>query len=94
MSVLSVTSVLSAPLRAGDLLGLSIDNMDSLTPMPVGCGEQNLIHFTPSVYVLDYLEMMDVNKDGIRQKAMERLMEGETFLLSCLLLFILFLFLN
>ncbi|CAL8395081.1 unnamed protein product [Gadus morhua 'NCC'] len=40
----------------GDLLGPSIEGLDSLIQMPYGCGEQNMIHFAPNVYVLQYLD--------------------------------------
>ncbi|CAL8395362.1 unnamed protein product [Arctogadus glacialis] len=40
----------------GDLLGPSIEGLDSLIQMPYGCGEQNMINFAPNVYVLQYLE--------------------------------------
>ncbi|CAL8312262.1 unnamed protein product [Lota lota] len=40
----------------GDLMGPSIDGLDSLIRMPYGCGEQNMIHFAPNVYVLQYLD--------------------------------------
>ncbi|XP_047194163.1 CD109 antigen [Hippoglossus stenolepis] len=39
----------------GDILGPSISGLDSLIQMPFGCGEQNMINFAPSVYVLQYL---------------------------------------
>uniref|UniRef100_A0A7N6BLX1 CD109 molecule n=1 Tax=Anabas testudineus TaxID=64144 RepID=A0A7N6BLX1_ANATE len=39
----------------GDLLGPSISGLDSLIQMPYGCGEQNMINFAPSIYILQYL---------------------------------------
>uniref|UniRef100_A0A3Q2QMA5 CD109 molecule n=1 Tax=Fundulus heteroclitus TaxID=8078 RepID=A0A3Q2QMA5_FUNHE len=39
----------------GDLLGPSITGLDSLIQMPSGCGEQNMVHFAPNIYVLQYL---------------------------------------
>ncbi|XP_060947396.1 CD109 antigen [Limanda limanda] len=39
----------------GDILGPSISGLDSLIRMPYGCGEQNMINFAPSIYVLQYL---------------------------------------
>ena len=44
------------PSPPGDLLGPSIEGLDSLIQMPYGCGEQNMIHFAPNVYVLQYLD--------------------------------------
>ncbi|XP_041359485.1 CD109 antigen-like isoform X2 [Gigantopelta aegis] len=39
----------------GDLLGHSIDGLDSLLSIPVGCGEQNMLKFAPDVFIADYL---------------------------------------
>ncbi|XP_053314791.1 CD109 antigen-like [Spea bombifrons] len=39
----------------GDLLGPSIEGLESLIQMPYGCGEQNMINFAPNIYVLQYL---------------------------------------
>ncbi|XP_058056819.1 CD109 antigen-like [Anopheles bellator] len=39
----------------GDVLGSSIENLDSLIRMPFGCGEQNMLNFVPCIVVLDYL---------------------------------------
>ncbi|KAM4771055.1 CD109 antigen-like [Rhinophrynus dorsalis] len=39
----------------GDLLGPSIDGLESLIQMPYGCGEQNMINFAPNIYILNYL---------------------------------------
>uniref|UniRef100_A0A182VDH6 TEP1-F n=1 Tax=Anopheles merus TaxID=30066 RepID=A0A182VDH6_ANOME len=40
----------------GDVLGSSIENLDSLIRMPFGCGEQNMLNFVPCIVVLDYLK--------------------------------------
>ncbi|XP_048243994.1 CD109 antigen-like [Haliotis rufescens] len=39
----------------GDLIGASLDNLESLLALPTGCGEQNMMNFAPDVYVADYL---------------------------------------
>lgn len=41
---------------AGDVMGPSIEGLDSLVRMPYGCGEQNMITFTPNIFVRSYLE--------------------------------------
>ncbi|XP_076064809.1 alpha-1-inhibitor 3-like isoform X2 [Oratosquilla oratoria] len=41
---------------AGDLLGPSLENLESMIQMPSGCGEQNMVRFAPNIYILKYLE--------------------------------------
>ncbi|XP_022606801.1 CD109 antigen-like [Seriola dumerili] len=59
----------------GDILALSF-NLDSLVQMPLGCGEQNMIHFAPSVYVLQYLEKSNLENKEIRSRALGVMNEG------------------
>lgn len=61
----------------GDILGPSIGNLDSLIEMPYGCGEQNMIHFAPNIYVLQYLTNTKQAEQQTRSKAMSYMMEGE-----------------
>lgn len=61
----------------GDILGPSIDNLDSLVEMPYGCGEQNMIHFAPNIYVLQYMRSTKQSDEQTRNKAMSSMMEGE-----------------
>ncbi|XP_049917736.1 CD109 antigen-like [Epinephelus moara] len=58
----------------GDIL--AIRNLDSLVQMPLGCGEQNMIHFAPSIYVLQYLDKSVQDNKEIRSKALGYMMEG------------------
>ncbi|KAL2099143.1 hypothetical protein ACEWY4_005623 [Coilia grayii] len=60
----------------GDILALSIAGLDSLVQMPVGCGEQNMVHFAPSVYVLRYLSQASHTNNEIAQKALAYMKEG------------------
>ncbi|KAM4723448.1 CD109 antigen [Anableps anableps] len=60
----------------GDILGLSIENLESLVQLPTGCGEQNMVHFAPSVYVLQYLEKSSQDDAGIRSKALSYIKQG------------------
>ncbi|XP_029981730.1 CD109 antigen-like [Sphaeramia orbicularis] len=60
----------------GDILALSISKLDSLVPVPVGCGEQNMIHFAPSIYILQYLDKTNDDDIEIRSKALSRITEG------------------
>ncbi|KAM4625907.1 CD109 antigen-like [Polymixia lowei] len=60
----------------GDILALSINNLDSLVEIPHSCGEQNMIHFAPSVYVLQYLDKTTQDSKEIRTRALRYMMEG------------------
>ncbi|XP_017274786.1 CD109 antigen [Kryptolebias marmoratus] len=60
----------------GDILALSIKHLDSLVQMPTGCGEQNMIHFAPSVYVLQYLDKSGQDDSEIRNKALSCMTAG------------------
>lgn len=71
---LSSFSVLLLP---GDILALSISSLDLLVQMPLGCGEQNMIHFAPSIYVLQYLERSTQDDPEIRRRALAYMMEGK-----------------
>ncbi|XP_041810122.1 CD109 antigen-like [Chelmon rostratus] len=60
----------------GDILALSISNLESLVQMPLGCGEQNMIHFAPSVYVLQYLDKSAQDNKETRSRALGYMKEG------------------
>uniref|UniRef100_A0A182K440 TEP1-F n=1 Tax=Anopheles christyi TaxID=43041 RepID=A0A182K440_9DIPT len=58
----------------GDVLGSSIENLDSLIRMPFGCGEQNMLNFVPCIVVLDYLKAckrLTVEIESKAKKCME-----------------------
>ncbi|XP_043074809.1 CD109 antigen isoform X2 [Puntigrus tetrazona] len=59
-----------------DILGPSIGNLDSLIEMPYGCGEQNMIHFAPNIYVLQYMRRTKQTNEQTRNKAMSYMMEA------------------
>ncbi|XP_029834423.2 alpha-1-macroglobulin isoform X1 [Ixodes scapularis] len=60
----------------GDIMGPAVQNLDSLVRVPTGCGEQNMIKFTPNVYVLDYLKATGKHEEDIEKKAVENLKTG------------------
>uniref|UniRef100_A0A3Q4AFB4 Uncharacterized protein n=1 Tax=Mola mola TaxID=94237 RepID=A0A3Q4AFB4_MOLML len=60
----------------GDILALSISSLDSLVLLPVGCGEQNMIHFAPSIYVLQYLDKSTQDNKELRSKALGYMKDG------------------
>nr|AAN10129.1 alpha-2-macroglobulin precursor splice variant 1 [Ornithodoros moubata] len=61
---------------SGDIMGPAIKNLDSLVQVPTGCGEQNMVKFTPNVYVLDYLKATGKQDADIEKKAVENLKTG------------------
>uniref|UniRef100_A0AAV2KCX4 Uncharacterized protein n=1 Tax=Knipowitschia caucasica TaxID=637954 RepID=A0AAV2KCX4_KNICA len=60
----------------GELLAFSLDSLDSLVQMPSGCGEQNMIHFAPMVYVLQYLKSIGETSGERVQKIKHLLTTG------------------
>ncbi|XP_037563144.1 pregnancy zone protein isoform X23 [Dermacentor silvarum] len=60
----------------GDIMGPAIKNLDSLVQVPTGCGEQNMVKFTPNVYVLDYLKATGKDQKEIERKAVNNLKTG------------------
>ncbi|XP_063297808.1 CD109 antigen-like [Pelobates fuscus] len=60
----------------GDLLGPSIDGLESLIQMPYGCGEQNMINFAPNIYVLEYLTATGQIKGDIKKTAIDYMTQG------------------
>ncbi|XP_063765297.1 CD109 antigen-like [Eleginops maclovinus] len=59
----------------GDILGFSIRNLGSLLQMPLGNGEQNMIHFAPNIYVLQYLDKSIQDDVEIRSRALGYMLE-------------------
>ncbi|KAM4042810.1 CD109 antigen-like [Anomaloglossus baeobatrachus] len=60
----------------GDVLGPSINSLESLILMPYGCGEQNMINFAPNIYILLYLNATKQLKEDIRKRAIEYMEKG------------------
>ncbi|NXV50443.1 A2ML1 protein, partial [Uria aalge] len=60
----------------GDILGNALQNLDSLLAMPYGCGEQNMVHFAPNIYIQQYLEKSGQLLPDIRAKAQGFLQSG------------------
>ncbi|NXU19181.1 A2ML1 protein, partial [Pardalotus punctatus] len=60
----------------GDILGNALQNLDRLLAMPYGCGEQNMVHFAPNIYIQQYLERSGQLLPDIRAKAQGFLQSG------------------
>jgi len=62
---------------AGDLMGPSIKGLDNLLQMPCGCGEQNMLHFAPDVYIVKYLSIADQLTVDLKRKALGFMNAGQ-----------------
>ncbi|XP_056151328.1 CD109 antigen-like [Lampris incognitus] len=60
----------------GDILAFSIGNLDSLVQIPHSCGEQNMIHFAPSIYILQYLDKTPENNEELRTRTLGYMIEA------------------
>ena len=62
-------------------MGPTLNNLHNLIRLPFGCGEQNMIHFAPIVYVMHYLQHTN-------QLDKETEIEANTFLVQGMLIHI------
>ncbi|XP_071039195.1 thioester-containing protein 1 allele R1-like [Parasteatoda tepidariorum] len=53
-----------------------MDNLDRLVTLPTGCGEQNMVKFTPNYLVLDFLKDVGMLSEDIERRAKKNLMKG------------------
>ncbi|NXF98614.1 A2ML1 protein, partial [Eubucco bourcierii] len=60
----------------GDIMGNAVQNLDRLLTMPSGCGEQNMVHFAPNIYIQQYLEKTGQLPTDLRAKAQSFLQSG------------------
>uniref|UniRef100_A0A3Q1HG02 Kazal-like domain-containing protein n=1 Tax=Anabas testudineus TaxID=64144 RepID=A0A3Q1HG02_ANATE len=60
----------------GDVMGPTLNNLDKLLRLPFGCGEQNMIHFAPNVFVLKYLQKTQQLTPDVENEATDYLLQG------------------
>ncbi|XP_056385116.1 alpha-2-macroglobulin-like isoform X3 [Hyla sarda] len=60
----------------GDVMGTSMQNLGNLLQMPFGCGEQNMVLFTPNIFILEYLNKTNQLTPKIKAKALSYLSTG------------------
>ncbi|XP_059538152.1 alpha-2-macroglobulin-like [Myotis daubentonii] len=60
----------------GDILASAMRNTQNLLKMPYGCGEQNMVLFTPNIYVLNYLNETQQLTPEVKSKAIGFLNTG------------------
>ncbi|KAF8794906.1 CD109 antigen like protein [Argiope bruennichi] len=61
---------------SGNIMGPAIQNLNNLVSLPTGCGEQNMVKFTPNYLVLDYLTDIGKLTDSIKSSAIKNLNLG------------------
>ena len=52
----------------GDLMGPAL-NVEGLLRLPYGCGEQNMVNFAPSIYIMKYLSTVGQLTHLVENKA-------------------------
>lgn len=57
-------------------MGPTLNNLDKLLRLPFGCGEQNMIHFAPNVFVLKYLQKTRQLSPEVENEATDYLLQG------------------
>ncbi|XP_028610361.1 ovostatin homolog [Grammomys surdaster] len=60
----------------GDILGVAMQNLESLLQTPYGCGEQNIAQLASDVYILDYLKATKQLTEEVKSKALLLLSSG------------------
>uniref|UniRef100_A0A670K9B6 C3 and PZP like alpha-2-macroglobulin domain containing 8 n=1 Tax=Podarcis muralis TaxID=64176 RepID=A0A670K9B6_PODMU len=60
----------------GDVMGPTLNNLDNLLQLPFGCGEQNMIHFAPNIFVLKYLQKTRQLSPEVEREATDYLLQG------------------
>lgn len=60
----------------GDLLGGTMQNLQTLIRLPTGCGEQNMLKFVPNIVILGYLNAANSLQSDIEAKAKKFLNSG------------------
>jgi len=61
---------------SGDLMGPSLEGLDSLVRLPSGCGEQNMILMAPNVYIINYLDAKRDVRSELRERALAFIQTG------------------
>ena len=60
-------------------MGFTLQSLDKIIDLPVGSGEQNLVHFVPNIHALQYLEQTKLTVPDLRKAAIHRLKTGTSF---------------
>ncbi|XP_023619079.1 C3 and PZP-like alpha-2-macroglobulin domain-containing protein 8, partial [Myotis lucifugus] len=63
----------------GDVMGPTLSHLSSLLRLPFGCGEQNMIHFAPNVFVLKYLQKTRQLSPEVERETTDHLVQAGTW---------------
>ncbi|XP_048651313.1 C3 and PZP-like alpha-2-macroglobulin domain-containing protein 8, partial [Marmota marmota marmota] len=66
----------------GDVMGPTLNHLNKLLRLPFGCGEQNMIHFAPNVFVLRYLQKTQQLSPEVERDTTDYLVQGLGVLLQ------------
>ncbi|CAH3159931.1 unnamed protein product [Porites lobata] len=68
-------SVYAVVSTVGDLMGPTL-NVEGLLGLPKGCGEQNMVNFAPSIYIMKYLSTVGQLTRSVENKAKNIMTKG------------------
>lgn len=68
--------ILPLPFSPGDVMGPTLNHLSNLLRLPFGCGEQNMIHFAPNVFVLKYLQKTRQLSPEVERETTDHLVQG------------------
>lgn len=57
-------------------MGPTLNHLGNLLRLPFGCGEQNMIHFAPNVFVLKYLQKTRQLSPDVERETTDYLVQG------------------
>ncbi|KAK2087622.1 C3 and PZP-like alpha-2-macroglobulin domain-containing protein 8 [Saguinus oedipus] len=60
----------------GDVMGPTLNHLTNLLRLPFGCGEQNMVHFAPNVFVLKYLQKTQQLSPEVERETTDYLVQG------------------
>ena len=58
-------------------------NVESLLRLPYGCGEQNMVNFAPSIYIMKYLSSVGQLTPAVESKAKNIMTTGVMLVCAC-----------
>ena len=53
-------------------------NVETLLRLPYGCGEQNMVNFAPSIYIMQYLSTVGQLTTSLENKAKNIMTTGKS----------------
>lgn len=57
-------------------MSLILQNLNNLVQIPTGCGEQNMLLFTPNIHVLNYLNSFKIQNKNLREEVFRNMKIG------------------